>query len=128
MWEAHGDASGTTFLLQDREVEGLQFLKDDQWYRAPIIPDAIVFNVGDQLEIMTNGIYKSPIHRVVTNKERERITAAFFFAPDPTSVVEPAEGLIDENRPRRYKKIVDYTANYFEFFQKGMRPIDDLKI
>ena len=77
---------------------------------------------------MTNGIYKSPIHRVVTNKERERITAAFFFAPDPTSEVEPAEGLIDENRPRRYNKIVDYTANYFEFFQKGMRPIDGLKI
>ncbi|CAK9175085.1 unnamed protein product [Ilex paraguariensis] len=126
--KAHGDASGTTYLLQDREVEGLQFLKDDKWYRAPIIPDAIVFNVGDQLEIMTNGIYKSPMHRVVTNKERERITAAFFFAPDPTSVVEPAEGLIDEKRPRLYKKVVDYTANCFELFQKGKRPIDALRI
>ncbi|CAK9154658.1 unnamed protein product [Ilex paraguariensis] len=117
------------YLSSARQRSGRPSIpEDDKWYRAPIIPDAIVFNVGDQLEIMTNGIYKSPMHRVVTNKERERITAAFFFAPDPTSVVEPAEGLIDEKRPRLYKKVVDYTANCFELFQKGKRPIDALRI
>ncbi|CDP22163.1 unnamed protein product [Coffea canephora] len=80
----HGDASGTTYLLQDKEVEGLQVPKDDQWYRVPLTPDAIVFNCGDQLEIMTNGIFKSPIHRVVTNKKKERRTVALFFSPELT--------------------------------------------
>jgi isopenicillin N synthase-like dioxygenase len=50
--KAHADASGTTYLLQDKEVEGLQVLKDDQWYRVPLTPDGIVFNAGDQVEVI----------------------------------------------------------------------------
>ncbi|CAI9758923.1 unnamed protein product [Fraxinus pennsylvanica] len=61
--KAHGDPSGMTYLIPDKEVEGLQVLKDDQWYKVPIVQNAINVNVGDQLEIMTNGIFKSPIHR-----------------------------------------------------------------
>ncbi|XP_027166056.1 codeine O-demethylase-like [Coffea eugenioides] len=124
----HGDASGTTYLLQDKEVEGLQVLKDDHWYRVPLTPDAIVFNCGDQLEIMTNGIFKSPIHRVVTNKEKERRTVALFFSPELTSEIKPAEGLIDDKHPKLYKSVIDYTRNYFEHLQNGRRPIDALKI
>lgn len=48
----HADGSALTFLLQDKEVEGLQFLKDNQWYRVPIIPEALVVNVGDQAEVI----------------------------------------------------------------------------
>ncbi|KAG9138710.1 hypothetical protein Leryth_027227 [Lithospermum erythrorhizon] len=36
-----------------REVEGLQVLKDEQWYSVPIIPNAILVNLGDQAEIMS---------------------------------------------------------------------------
>lgn len=51
--KAHGDASGMTYLLQDKNVEGLQALfKDGHWYRVPIIPNAIVVNVGDQIEVI----------------------------------------------------------------------------
>ena len=45
----HTDGSGLTVLLPDKEVEGLQFLKDDQWYRVPVIPEAFVVNAGYQL-------------------------------------------------------------------------------
>lgn len=48
----HADGSVITILLQDKEVEGLQFMKDGQWYRAPIIPEALVVNAGDQLEVV----------------------------------------------------------------------------
>ncbi|KAJ6731843.1 CODEINE O-DEMETHYLASE-LIKE [Salix purpurea] len=34
----HADASAATFLLQDKEVEGLQFLKDNEWFRVPNLP------------------------------------------------------------------------------------------
>ncbi|KAK6126913.1 hypothetical protein DH2020_039343 [Rehmannia glutinosa] len=124
----HGDASAMTYLLQDKQVEGLQTLKDGQWYRVPIIPNAMVVNVGDQVEIMSNGIFKSPIHRVVTNPNKERITIAIFCTPDATSEVGPAEGLIDEERPKLFNSVVDYTGNYFKSFQNGKRPIDLLRI
>jgi isopenicillin N synthase-like dioxygenase len=126
--KAHGDASGTTYLLQDKEVEGLQTLKDGQWHRVPLSPDAIVFNLGDQLEIMSNGIFKSPVHRVATNEKKERITVAIFFTPDHKAEVKPADGLINENNPRLYKSVVDYTSDYFKSFQLGRRPIEALKI
>lgn len=55
----HDDASAITFLLQDKEVEGLQFFKDGQWFRAPIVPQAILVNLGDQVEVMDSLLYKS---------------------------------------------------------------------
>jgi len=51
--KTHADGSTITFLLQDKEVEGLQVLKDDKWFKVPIIPDALVINVGDQIEVIT---------------------------------------------------------------------------
>ena len=47
----HTDGSGVTVLLQDKEVEGLQVFVDDKWVRVPIIPDAIVVNLGDQMQV-----------------------------------------------------------------------------
>ncbi|OMO61684.1 Oxoglutarate/iron-dependent dioxygenase [Corchorus olitorius] len=120
----HADGSAITMLLQDKEVEGLQVLKDDQWFRVPIIPQALLINVGDQVEIMSNGIFKSPVHRVLTNSERERITLAVFCIPHPDQEIGPVEELIDEKRPRLYKKVKDYVSLYFQYYQKGRRPIE----
>jgi isopenicillin N synthase-like dioxygenase len=47
----HADGSGITILLQDKEVEGLQFQKDNQWFKVPIISEALLINVGDQAEV-----------------------------------------------------------------------------
>ncbi|KMT06727.1 hypothetical protein BVRB_7g158880 [Beta vulgaris subsp. vulgaris] len=46
----HGDGTVITILLQDKEVEGLRILKDNRWFRVPIIPEAIVIHVGDLIE------------------------------------------------------------------------------
>ncbi|KAL3507233.1 hypothetical protein ACH5RR_032615 [Cinchona calisaya] len=124
----HADASGTTYVLQGKELEGLQVLKDDQWHRVPLTSDAIVFNVGDQVEIMTNGIFKSPTHRVATNNKGERISVAMFFAPEPTREIKPAEGLLDDKNPRLYKNVRDYSRHFSEHIQLGKSPIDALKI
>lgn len=48
----HSDGSAITILLQDEEVEGLQILKDDRWVRVPIVPHALLVNIGDQIEVM----------------------------------------------------------------------------
>ncbi|EEF28154.1 oxidoreductase, putative [Ricinus communis] len=120
----HADASAITILLQDKEVEGLQFLKGNEWFRVPIIPQALLVNVGDQVEIMSNEMFKSPVHRVVTNSERERITMAMFFIPGSDKEIKPADALIDETRPRLYKKVKDYVSLYFQYYQLGRRPIE----
>ncbi|KAH9680847.1 Fe2OG dioxygenase domain-containing protein [Citrus sinensis] len=120
----HADASAFTYLLQDKQVEGLQFLKDNQWYRVPLNPEALVINAGDYAEIMSNGIFKSPVHRAVTNSERKRMSLAVFCIPNPDREIEPVNGVVNEARPRLYKKVKDYVSLYFEYYQRGRRPIE----
>nr|GLL20385.1 protein SRG1 [Ipomoea trifida] len=124
----HADGGVFTFLLQDKDVEGLQVQKDGQWFRVPIVPYAIVVNVGDQAEIMTNGVLKSPVHRVVTNTERERNTLAVFFEPDSNSEIGPVEKLITEERPRLYRNIRNFGGLFFHNYQQGKRPLDVVRI
>lgn len=124
----HADGSAITIVLPDEQVEGLQFLKDDQWVRIPINPHALLVNVGDQLEMMSNGIFKSPIHRAVINSEKERISVAVFCAPGVGEEVGPVEELINDRRPRLYKTAKDYPEIYFKYYQQGKRPIEAVKL
>ncbi|KAJ6435757.1 hypothetical protein OIU84_000888 [Salix udensis] len=125
----HADGSAITIVLQDKEVEGLQFLNDDQWFRVPVqLPHALLINVGDHIEVMSNGVFKSPVHRVVTNSERERTSVAVFCTPDPDNDIEPVDGVVSETRPRLYKKMEDYQSKYLQYYQKGRRPIESVKI
>ncbi|KAK2446787.1 2-oxoglutarate (2OG) and Fe(II)-dependent oxygenase superfamily protein [Trifolium repens] len=124
----HADGSSITFLLQDKEVEGLQVLKDNQWFKVPIIPDALVINVGDQIEIMSNGIFQSPVHRVVTNAEKERLTVATFCIPDSEKEIKPVDKLVNESRPINYRPVKNFVDIYFQYYQKGRRPIEASKI
>ncbi|KAL5547725.1 hypothetical protein UlMin_002956 [Ulmus minor] len=126
--KAHADGTAITLLLQDETVEGLQFRKDNQWYRAPIIPEALLINVGDQAEISSNGMFKSRVHRVVTNSERERISLAVFYIPESEKDIEPIENLVDESRPRLYRKVKNYVDIYFKYYQQGRRPMEAAKI
>lgn len=124
----HADATTVTMLLQDKEVEGLQLVKDDQWFRVPIIPDALFINAGDLVEIMSNGILKSTVHRVVTNSERERISLAMFCFLDPEREIGPVSGLITPERPQVYKRVKHYENIFFENYQLGMRPLHAVRL
>ncbi|XP_058206923.1 protein SRG1-like isoform X2 [Rhododendron vialii] len=124
----HSDGSGVTVLLQDKEVQGLQVLKEDQWLTVPIIPHALFVNLGDQMQILSNGAFTSPTHRVVTNREREKMSVVMFKRPEPENEIEPVDQLVDEKRPRLYKKVKNYSALNYECFQKGLVLLDTLKI
>lgn len=124
----HADGSAITILLQDKEVQGLQVQRDDQWFRVSVVPHALLVNAGDQLEIMSNGVFKSPIHRVSTNSEKDRISVAMFFLPEREKEIAPADGLVDEDRPRLYKTIKNFVDFYFENYQEGKRAIEVAKL
>ncbi|XP_071724509.1 protein LATERAL BRANCHING OXIDOREDUCTASE 1-like [Rutidosis leptorrhynchoides] len=124
----HADGSAITVLLQDKEVEGLQLLKDDQWFEVPIVPDALTINVGDQIEVMSNGIFKSPVHRVSVNSKCERMTLAMFCMPQTERDIGPVEELITDVTPRLYKNVTFTIDFFFKNYQQGRRAIDACKI
>lgn len=80
------------------------------------------------LKIMSNGILKSPLHRAVTNSERMRISLAMFHIPELEREIGPLDGLVDEETPKKYKTIKNYGAINYECYQKGIVPLDTLKI
>ncbi|KAJ3700294.1 hypothetical protein LUZ61_003999 [Rhynchospora tenuis] len=93
---AHTDAGGIILLFQDDQVSGLQLLKDDQWIDVPPMRHAIVINIGDQLEVITNGKYKSVVHRVVAQTDGNRMSIASFYNPGADAVIFPAPALVQK--------------------------------
>ncbi|PWA45387.1 Non-heme dioxygenase N-terminal domain-containing protein [Artemisia annua] len=110
----HADGTAITVLLQDKEIEGLQLLKDGQWVGVPIVRDALTINVGDQIEIMSNGVFKSRVHRALVNPKYERMTLAMFCMPHTEKGIGPVDELITDETPRLYKNVKYSLDFYFE--------------
>ncbi|KAK4267580.1 hypothetical protein QN277_024341 [Acacia crassicarpa] len=117
----HSDSTAFTILLQDHE--GLQIHKDGKWFTVPTIPHALLVLLGDQMEIMSNGVFKSPVHRVLTNSERDRLSVAMFYQPAPSQEIGPEDGLVSEEQPKLFNKVKDYGTIYWDFYQRGMRAL-----
>ncbi|KAK2364233.1 hypothetical protein P8452_67251 [Trifolium repens] len=97
----HSDYGFLTLLLQD-EVEGLQIQFQDKWLTVQPIPNAFVINIGDHLEIFSNGKYKSVLHRVMVNEAKSRVSVASLHSLPFDCTVKPSPKLIDEANPKRY--------------------------
>ncbi|KAK0589376.1 hypothetical protein LWI29_013395 [Acer saccharum] len=110
---AHTDAGGIILLLQDDKVSGLQLLKDGQWIDVPPMRHSIVINLGDQIEVITNGKYKSVEHRVIAQSDGTRMSIASFYNPGSDAVIYPAPALLEEEK-QVYPKFVfeDYMKLY----------------
>ncbi|KAG6785203.1 hypothetical protein POTOM_010930 [Populus tomentosa] len=114
---AHTDAGGIILLFQDDKVSGLQLLKDGQWIDVPPMRHSIVVNLGDQLEVITNGKYKSVEHRVIAQTDGTRMSIASFYNPGNDAVIYPAPALVEkeaEEKKQLYPKFVfdDYMKLY----------------
>lgn len=108
----HTDAGVLTVLHQEN-VPALQVLKDDQWYLVPPLAGAFVVNVGDMMQVWTNNRYKAPVHRVLANGSRDRLSMPFFYNPAYSSSIEPLPACVDSSHPVAYKPI-----NWGEFRQR----------
>ncbi|KAH9604854.1 hypothetical protein KSS87_022216 [Heliosperma pusillum] len=100
----HTDGSTMTILLPENGVEGLQVQKDGLWYKVPVTPGALVVILGDIAEVMTNGEFKTVIHRAITNPAKERISMATFYKSGNADDIEPVTELVGSDRPPIYKK------------------------
>lgn len=77
----HKDTDILTLLLQD-SVGGLQVKHQEEWIDVPFVENAFVVNIGEILELATNGYLVANIHRVVSpSKKVDRYSIAYFLAP-----------------------------------------------
>ncbi|CAE5964439.1 unnamed protein product [Arabidopsis arenosa] len=111
---AHTDAGGVVLLFQDDEYDGLQVLKDGEWIDVQPLPNAIVINTGDQIEVLSNGRYKSAWHRVLAREEGNRRSIASFYNPSYKAAIGPAAVAEEEGSEKKYPKFVfgDYMDVY----------------
>jgi isopenicillin N synthase-like dioxygenase len=98
--QKHSDICALTILMQS--LPGLQLKKDGQWYSVDPIPGAYAVNLGDQIEILTNGLYTSPEHRALLNA-KERFSIGAFCGPADDKVVGPIPEMVSELKPARYR-------------------------
>jgi isopenicillin N synthase-like dioxygenase len=90
----HTDYGLLTMLAQDQSG-GLQVKGPDGWVDVPPVPGALVCNIGDMLQSLTNGAYRSTAHRVRSpagGSGTGRISAPFFFDPSWDARVPGVDG------------------------------------
>lgn len=97
---AHTDYECFTILLPT--APGLEVLNGaGQWIDVPLVDGAFVINIGDMMEVLSNGTYVATAHRV-RKVAQERYSFPMFCACDYDTVIEPIEQLIDPATPSRY--------------------------
>lgn len=87
----HKDAGFLTVLVQDDDCHSLQVLNEqsDEWMTINPIPGALTINTGDMAMIWSNGKYRAPLHRVLTDPVSVRYSAPFFYNPGYETRVAP---------------------------------------
>lgn len=90
----HTDYGFLTLLAQDRHG-GLEVRVGDEWIAAPPREGMLVVNIGDMLDRLTGGRWRSTPHRVLNAGAADRVSWPLFFDPAFDAAIEPLAGPID---------------------------------
>ncbi|MCO5552077.1 hypothetical protein L7F22_005587 [Adiantum nelumboides] len=124
----HSDGSAMTVLLHD-EVEGLQVKKDGGWWTVKPIPGALIVNMGDMMQLVSNGRFTSMEHRAVVRSDVERISIVVFYAPSARALLGPiAPKGVKQNALYKPIKYGDYLTMYMNKELQGKDRINSLRI
>ncbi|TVU44224.1 hypothetical protein EJB05_03660 [Eragrostis curvula] len=125
----HSDAVGLTLLLQVSPVAGLQIRRNGEWIPVAPLPGALVANVGDVIEVVTNGKYRSIEHRAVVNATHERVSIAAFHTLRFGATFWPLEEIVGGGEARyRTVSFEDYVKLVLSSKLDGKNIIDAMKI
>ncbi|XP_057541479.1 jasmonate-induced oxygenase 4 [Amaranthus tricolor] len=124
--QAHSDFGAITLLVQD-DVGGLDVLKDGEWIFVQPLSDAIVVILSDQTEVITNGEYKSAVHRAITNANKARLSMATFHDPAKTKRISPAPELVAKSGAK-YQELLygEFVKSWYTKGPEGKRNLDAL--
>ncbi|MHC5820485.1 MAG: isopenicillin N synthase family dioxygenase [Nostoc sp.] len=115
----HTDYGVLTILKQDN-VGGLQVKSKSGWIDAPPIPGSFVCNIGDMLDRMTRGLYRSTPHRVQNLSTSNRLSFPFFFDPNFNIEVKPIElndVVVNDDQSDRWDKasVHEFDGTYGDY-------------
>lgn len=106
----HTDINMITLLLA--KEPGLQLWYEGRWIPITIEdPNLIIINVGDMLQHLTNGFYKSGLHRVVCQENKERFSIPFFYHQPIDFDIFPLIQFGEPKEKFRFKKAGEF-LNY----------------
>ncbi|CAO2205187.1 unnamed protein product [Urochloa humidicola] len=104
-------------VLRSNGTSGLEIaLRGGDWAAVPPDADAFFVNVGDTLQVLTNGRFRSVRHRVVVNSERSRVSMIFFGGPPLGERLAPLPELLGDGGRSRYRQFT-----WAEFKNSGCR-------
>ncbi|XP_060218997.1 flavanone 3-dioxygenase 3-like [Lycium barbarum] len=99
----HTDYALISIILQNHQ--GLQIMdRDEKWHPVPFIEGALIVQMGDHMEVLSNGRYKGVVHRATVNSEKKRLSIASLHSLALGKKVRPAPALVDEQHILSYKE------------------------
>nr|AIF75110.1 gibberellin 20-oxidase [Panax quinquefolius] len=120
----HCDPTSLTILHQD-QVGGLEVFSNNKWQSVRPRPNTLVINIGDTFMALSNGRYKSCLHRAAVHKGKERRSMVYFVNPKKDKVVKPPQDLVDQKGEKIKRKYPDFTwSKLLGFTQKHYRADD----
>lgn len=91
----HTDLCLLSLVVQSNSFNGLQVMHDGKWVLIDLMPSTLFFFTGDFMEIVSNGRYKTTLHRVIVSNEHTRISVGTSISPPLEDVViAPAPELL----------------------------------
>nr|BAD06944.1 gibberellin 3-oxidase-like protein [Ipomoea nil] len=122
----HTDTSLVTLLYQTSNIRGLQVYGPNlNWVDVKPISDAIVVNLGDLMQIISNGRFKSVLHRAIVSEAHNRISVGYFFGSSKNVEISPSLKLIKGSEFPMYKPISwnEYLDIKNKYFNKSLEMI-----
>lgn len=113
--------------LARTEVPGLAVrLPSGEWFPPPLIPGTFLIDLGNIMRRWSNDRFLPTPHGVLNESDAGRFSIAFFYSPDPESVIECPPSRTDAGNPPHFPRaaycelVLDfYPASYFH--QPGCR-------
>lgn len=114
----HTDYGLLTILKQDR-TGGLQVKSKSSWVEAEPVEGSFVCNIGDMLDRMTGGLYRSTAHRVKNASKHDRLSFPFFFDPNFNAEVKPIKltTQVEDDRVERWDRssVHEFSGTYGDY-------------
>ncbi|XP_020550679.1 1-aminocyclopropane-1-carboxylate oxidase homolog 11-like [Sesamum indicum] len=128
----HSDPTILTVLVQD-DSGGLQIHHHDDWLDVPPVQGALIINIGDFLQLITNDKFKSVEHRVLARSKGTRVSAACFFYPSSEQIMKaygPIQELLSEENPALYREVsyIDFLTHYQKNVRGGHSALSNFKV